>query len=81
MNIDISPILHALVAITLQAIAGLLLGDWVIGARSSPPMSTLRLNTDGSPSSARVNGPTCLGMADLTTGRGISRVSWTGWFL
>lgn len=32
MNIDISPLLHALVATTLQAIAGLLLGDWVIGA-------------------------------------------------
>lgn len=32
MNIDISPILHALVATALQAIAGLLLGDWVIGA-------------------------------------------------
>ncbi|QHR76159.1 hypothetical protein JR321_gp244 [Escherichia phage anhysbys] len=32
MNIDISPILHTLVATTLQAIAGLLLGDWVIGA-------------------------------------------------
>lgn len=29
---DFSPLGHALVAITLQAIAGLLLGDWVIGA-------------------------------------------------
>lgn len=32
MNIDISPLLHALVTTTLQLLAGLLLGDWVIGA-------------------------------------------------
>ncbi|MFO3907229.1 hypothetical protein AAHD62_22320 [Enterobacter hormaechei] len=29
---DISPLLHALCAVTLQSIAGLLTGDWVAGA-------------------------------------------------
>lgn len=31
INMDISPLLHALVATALQAIAGLLLGDWFTG--------------------------------------------------